>query len=96
MKTRELTNRAAAATSRPMMGPMQTNSRRNRGSRRNAASVLATMVVMSGAVALGGCVTVNAPDKPIVIELNINIEQKVIYQLAADAANTIEENPDVF
>ena len=96
MKTRELTNRAAAATSRPMMGPMQTNSRRNRRSRPNAASVLATMVVMSGAVALGGCVTVNAPDKPIVIELNINIEQKVIYQLAADAANTIQDNPDVF
>jgi hypothetical protein len=96
MKTRELTNRAAAATSWPMMGPMQTISRRNRRSRRNAARVLATMVVMSGAAALGGCVTVNAPDKPIVIELNINIEQKVIYQLAADAANTIQDNPGVF
>jgi YnbE-like lipoprotein len=96
MKTRELTNRAAAATSRPMVWLMQTMSRWKRGSRRDAASVLATMVVMSGAAALGGCVTVNAPDKPIVIELNINIEQKVIYQLAADAANTIQDNPEVF
>ena len=96
MKTRELTNRAVAATSWPMMGPMQTTRRWNRGSRRNAASVLATMVVMSSAAALGGCVTVNAPDKPIVIELNINIEQKVIYQLAADAAKTIEENSGIF
>ncbi len=96
MKTRELTNRAAAATSRPMMGPMQTICRWNRGSCRSTASAVASLVVMSGAMALGGCVTVNAPDKPIVIELNINIEQKVIYQLAADAANTIQDNPAVF
>ena len=45
---------------------------------------------------LGGCVNVSAPDKPIVIELNINIRQEVIYRLAADAANTIEENPEIF
>ena len=46
--------------------------------------------------AIGGCVTVNAPDKPIVIELNINIRQEVIYRLAADAGNTIEENQEIF
>ncbi|HKX80275.1 MAG TPA: YnbE family lipoprotein [Novosphingobium sp.] len=46
--------------------------------------------------ALEGCISVNAPDKPIVIELNINIKQEVIYRLAADAANTIEQNPDIF
>lgn len=45
---------------------------------------------------LGGCVTVEAPDKPIVIELNVNIRQEVIYRLAADAKNTIEENEDIF
>ena len=33
-----------------------------------------------------------APDKPIVIELNINIKQEVIYRLAADAAQTIDKN----
>ena len=37
-----------------------------------------------------------APDKPIVIELNINIKQEVIYRLSADAANTIEKNRDIF
>ncbi|WP_375291678.1 YnbE family lipoprotein [Qipengyuania sp.] len=48
------------------------------------------------AVILAGCVTVEAPDKPIVIELNVNIRQEVIYRLAADAKNTVEENQDIF
>lgn len=53
-------------------------------------------VLMVSAMALSGCISVNAPDKPIVIELNINIKQEVIYRLAADAADTIEANPDIF
>lgn len=53
-------------------------------------------MLAGGALALGGCVSVNAPDKPIVIELNINIKQEVIYRLAADAGNTITDNPDIF
>jgi len=48
------------------------------------------------ALAVAGCVTVKAPDKPIVIELNVNIRQEVIYRLAADAKNTIENNKDIF
>lgn len=55
----------------------------------------AAMMVLS-ALVLGGCINVAAPDKPIVIELNINIRQEVIYRLAADAANTIDENPEIF
>ena len=46
--------------------------------------------------ALAGCINVAAPDEPIVIELNINIRQEVIYRLAEDAASTIEENEDIF
>ncbi|MBS0482473.1 MAG: YnbE family lipoprotein [Proteobacteria bacterium] len=53
-------------------------------------------VLAGGVMTLGGCVSVNAPDKPIVIELNINIKQEVIYRLAADAGNTIEQNKDIF
>ncbi len=49
-----------------------------------------------GAAAMAGCVSVTAPDKPIVIELNVNIRQEVIYRLAADAGSTIEENEDIF
>lgn len=47
-------------------------------------------------LATGGCISVKAPDKPIVIELNINIKQEVVYRLAADAGNTIDDNPDIF
>ena len=56
---------------------------------RMAAAMLAT-------VALCGCITVNAPEEPIVIELNVNIRQEVIYRLAEDAGNTIEDNADIF
>lgn len=45
---------------------------------------------------LTGCVNVSAPEDPIVIELNINIRNEVIYRLADDAANTIEDNADIF
>lgn len=45
---------------------------------------------------LGGCINIAAPDEPIVIEININIRQEVIYRLAQDAANTIDENADIF
>ena len=51
---------------------------------------------MFGTIALGGCITVNAPEEPIVIELNVNIRQEVIYRLAEDAGNTIEDNADIF
>ncbi|MFM5929976.1 MAG: YnbE family lipoprotein, partial [Novosphingobium sp.] len=56
----------------------------------------AAAVLMAGLVTLSGCVSVKAPDKPIVIELNINIKQEVIYRLAQDAQKTVEENGDVF
>lgn len=49
-----------------------------------------------GAMMLGGCISVKAPDKPIVIELNINIRQEVVYRLAEDAKNTIKDNPGIF
>ena len=49
-----------------------------------------------GAMTLGGCISVKAPDKPIVIELNINIRQEVVYRLAEDAKNTIKDNPGIF
>ncbi|QDM41889.1 YnbE family lipoprotein [Altererythrobacter sp. TH136] len=51
---------------------------------------------MLGIAMVGGCVNVTAPDKPIVIELNVNIRQEVIYRLAADAESTIDENEDIF
>lgn len=52
--------------------------------------------LIMGVCALGGCINVSAPDEPIVIELNINIRQEVVYRLAQDAADTVEENADIF
>ncbi len=51
---------------------------------------------MLSCLLLGGCITVKAPDKPIVIELNINIKQEVVYRLAGDASQTIDNNKDIF
>ncbi|KPF82601.1 YnbE family lipoprotein [Novosphingobium sp. AAP93] len=52
--------------------------------------------VVAGSMLTGGCITVKAPDKPIVIELNINIKQEVVYRLAGDASQTIDKNKDIF
>ena len=51
---------------------------------------------MVGAMTASACVSVKAPDKPIVIELNINIKQEVIYRLADDARQNAEENAEIF
>ena len=57
----------------------------------------AAAFAMLGTLAfLPGCITVNAPEEPIVIELNVNIRAEVLYRLAEDANNTIEENADIF
>ena len=52
---------------------------------------------MLGAVVLvGGCVNVSAPDKPIEINLNINVTQEVVYRLDNDAKSLIQQNPGIF
>ena len=61
-----------------------------------AKTGLAGLVVLAGTVMLPGCITLKAPDKPIVIELNINISQEVIYRLANDVKANIEDNPEIF
>lgn len=48
------------------------------------------------ALAIGGCVTVKAPDKPIEINLNINVKQEVVVSLKKDAEDFIANNPDLF
>ena len=94
MNSIELTNRALAAKTQHMQGPEMEIAMRRR--RPNRGWVRAAGMLVGSALALGGCVSVTAPDKPIVIELNINIKQEVVYRLAADAANTVDKNPDVF
>ncbi len=69
---------------------------RKRDGDRGHKAAFAAAVLVGGAMTAAGCVSVNAPDKPIVIELNINIKQEVIYRLAQDAGNTIDKNPEIF
>jgi hypothetical protein len=45
---------------------------------------------------IGGCINVTAPDKPIVINLNISITQEVVYRLDNQAKALIQENPGIF
>ncbi len=54
------------------------------------------LVVLIGATALTGCVQIETPDKPIEINLNINIRQEVVYRLDGDAKKLIEQNSEIF
>lgn len=58
--------------------------------------LMAVMLAAIGSTGLGGCVTVNAPDKPIEINLNINITQEVVYRLDGEAKALIEQNRGIF
>jgi hypothetical protein len=46
----------------------------------------------------GGCIPVQiqAPDRPIEINLNINIRQEVIVRLEHDAEQLLQEHSDLF
>lgn len=45
---------------------------------------------------LASCVTVNAPDKPIEINLNVDIRQEVLVKLQQDVQQLIRQNPEAF
>jgi len=70
--------------------------RRAHKPRMGTRKAIAGIVLVAGSAMAGGCVSVTAPDKPIVIELNINIKQEVIYRLADDVRQNIEQNPEIF
>ncbi|WP_260482159.1 YnbE family lipoprotein [Sphingomicrobium flavum] len=55
-------------------------------------------IALAGLVALplGGCITVDAPDKPIDINLNVKVEQEVLVRLDRDVDELITDNPDTF
>ena len=80
MKSANLTQPAGAAHKSPMAGKR----------------VVAGMLVVLGSFQTGGCISIDAPSEPIVIELNINITQEVIYRLAGDVQQNIDQNPEIF
>lgn len=57
-------------------------------------SQILPFAVMS--IVLASCVNVAAPDKPIVINLNIKIEQEVTVKDAQAVEEAIEENAGIF
>ncbi len=52
--------------------------------------------MLAAGLATSGCVTVNAPDKPIQINLNISVTQEVVYRLDNQAKSLIQQNPGIF
>lgn len=70
------------------------NGMKMRDDQRGLAARLALMA--AAVVSLGACVQVKAPDKPIEINLNIRIEQEIVYKLDGDAKKLIEQNAGIF
>ncbi len=55
-----------------------------------------TIAIIGLLAALPGCINVSAPDKPIEINLNINVTQEVVYRLDGEAKSLIQQNPGIF
>ena len=47
-------------------------------------------------IALTGCISVKTPEKPIEINLNVNIKQEVLVRLQRDVEQLINQNPQAF
>jgi YnbE-like lipoprotein len=65
--------------------------RKVQGLRRRYAIALGLMTL-----ALPGCVQIETPDKPIEINLNINIKQEVVLRLDSKAKELVEQNSEIF
>jgi len=55
-----------------------------------AARAARFAALMGAGAALSGCVQVAAPDRPIEVNLNINIRQEVVVRLQQDARELIQ------
>ena len=63
---------------------------------RTIAVTTRSLVALGLSLATGGCINVTAPDKPIEINLNINVTQEVVYRLDGEAKSLIQQNPGIF
>lgn len=68
------------------------------GVSRSARAGLPVFAMLTGALVLAACATVKvqAPDKPIEINLNVKIDQEVRVKLDKEVQDLISKNPDVF
>ena len=66
---------------------------------RRTRSLPALLIGALAATTLAACtptVKVEAPDKPIVINLNVKIEQEVRVKVDRDVDTLLQNNPDLF
>ncbi|WP_229664572.1 YnbE family lipoprotein [Sphingomonas metalli] len=63
---------------------------------RSMLTTMRRMTICSAGLLAGGCVNITAPDKPIEINLNINVTQEVVYRLDSEAKSLIQQNPGIF
>ncbi len=79
------------------VGHMQTGltKARNSAIRGNMKKAMVLLVPFCGLI-LPACVQVAAPDKPIVINLNIAIRQEVLLRLDEASKKVTEDNPEIF
>jgi ABC-type uncharacterized transport system auxiliary subunit len=56
----------------------------------------AVLCVAALSLALSGCISVKTPEKPIEINLNVNIKQEVLVRLQRDVEQLIKQNPQAF
>ena len=63
---------------------------------RRIKTALRLLAAAAMAAPLAGCVTVNAPEEPIEINLNVDIRQEVLVRLQQDVEQLIRENPEAF
>jgi len=75
---------------------LQLTDRANNAIHGNMRSLTTVGVIFGMIMVLSACVKIEAPDKPIVINLNINIKQEVVYRLDGDAKDLINEEADIF
>lgn len=54
------------------------------------------LLALAASGLLAGCVQIQAPDKPIEINLNVNIKQEVVLTLKKDAEDLVNNNPELF
>jgi hypothetical protein len=63
---------------------------------RRGAMIRSILALGPSLVLLAGCIQVKAPDKPIEINLNVNIRQEVVVSLRDDVKNLDKQYPGVF
>ncbi len=62
----------------------------------NKTRIAALVAAAAASIPLTGCITVRPPDKPIEINLTVDIRQEVLVRLQRDVEQLIEQNPEAF